>query len=43
LGAVFVQAGLDWLVVALAAALLLVIVTKAFRVRNIRGAWTAKK
>src|SRR3954452_16463568 len=43
LGAVFVQADLDWLVVALAAALLLVIVTKAFRVRNIRGAWTAKK
>jgi uncharacterized membrane protein YoaK (UPF0700 family) len=42
-GAALVQADLDWLVVALAAALLLVIVTMAFRVRNSRGRWTAKR
>jgi uncharacterized membrane protein YoaK (UPF0700 family) len=42
-GAALVQADLDWLVVALAVALLLVIVTIGFRVRNSSGGWTAKR
>jgi uncharacterized membrane protein YoaK (UPF0700 family) len=42
-GAVLVEADLDWLVVALAAALLLLIATTAFRVRNSRDGWTAKR
>jgi uncharacterized membrane protein YoaK (UPF0700 family) len=42
-GAALVQTNLDWLVLALAAALLLVVVTMAFRVRKSRGGWTAAK
>src|SRR3954451_19507234 len=42
-GAALAQAAPDWSVLALAASLLLVTVTMAFRVRNSRGRWSAKR